>query len=123
MTLFHTALWVSDVERSVEFYGDLLGYEVVREFENDAGVRNVFLGHPDPEAADDAAVQLMPADGPVETGDFEHVALETDDVDAAVEWLADDLVESGPTTMDEFDVRVAFVEDPDGWGIELIERL
>lgn len=123
MTLFHTALWVSDIEASVAFYEDLLGYEVVREFENDDGVRNVFVGRPDPDAADDAALQLLPADRLVEPGDFEHVALETDDVDAAVESLDNDLVDRGPLTLAETDLRVAFVEDPDGWGIELIERL
>lgn len=121
--LLHTALWVSDIEASIDFYQDLLGYEIVREFENDDGVRNVFLGHPDPEATDDAALQLLPADGEVESGDFEHVALATDDVDAAVEGLDDERVDSGPTTMEEFGVRVAFVDDVDGYGIELIEQL
>lgn len=123
MTLLHTALWVSDLEASIDFYADLLGYEVVREFENDDGVRNVFLGHPDPAADDDAALQLLPADGPVEPGDLEHVALATDDVDAAVESLDDDLVDDGPKTLDESELRVAFAEDRDGYGLELIEQL
>lgn len=123
MTLLHTALWVSDIEASIAFYEDLLDYEIVREFENDDGVRNVFLGHPDPEADDDAALQLLPAGEAVDPGDFEHVALATDDVDAAVDTLDEELVEKGPTTMEEFGLRVAFVEDRDGYGIELIEEL
>ena len=123
MTLLHTALWVEDLDRSIAFYGDLLGYEIVREFENDDGVRNVFLGHPDPSADDDAALQLLPAEGPVETGDFEHVALAIGDVDAAIESLDEERIEGGPTTMADAGVRVAFIEDPDGWGVELIEQL
>jgi len=122
MTLRHTAVRVEDIERSVEFYEDLLGYEVVRSFESD-GVRNVFVGHPDPDAVDDAAVQLVEADGPVDPGDFVHVALTIDDVDAAVEKLDDDQIDDGPLTMEEFDTRVAFVQAPEGWGLELIEDL
>ena len=123
MTLLHTAFWVADLERSIEFYEDLLGYEIVREFENDNGVRNVFLGHPDPSADDDAALQLLPADEPVETGDFVHVALAIDDVDAAIESLDEDRIDGGPNTMEDAGVRVAFIQDPDGWGVELIEQL
>ena len=122
MTLRHTAVRVEDVERSVAFYEDLLGYEVVREFESD-GVRNVFVGRPDPEAVDEAAVQLVEADGPVDPGDFVHVALTVEDADAAAEKLDDDRVEAGPTTMAEFGSRVVFAEAPEGWGLELIEDL
>ncbi|WP_436908057.1 VOC family protein [Halosimplex marinum] len=124
MTLRHTALRVEDVETNVDFYADLLGYEVLREFETDDGTRNVFVGDPADEDTDDpAALQLVAADGPVETGDFEHVALTVDDVDAAVESLDDDRVDDGPITMDEFDSRVAFITGPEGWGIELVEDL
>ena len=71
----------------------------------------------------DAALQLSPVDGPVEPGDFNHVALEVEDVDATVADLDDALVGQGPETIPEFGLRVAFVEDPDGYGIELIEEL
>jgi lactoylglutathione lyase len=122
MTLRHTSLPVSDVEETVAFYEDLVGYEVVRSFESD-GVENVFVGEPDSDAEDDAAVQLVAVGEPVDTGDFEHVALTTDDVDAAVADLDDDMVDDGPTTMEDLGLRVAFLEDPDGWGIELVEEL
>ncbi|WP_167837493.1 VOC family protein [Halosimplex halophilum] len=124
MTLRHTALRVEDVEASVDFYADLLGYEVLREFETDDGTRNVFVGDPaDADTDDPAAIQFVEAGGPVETGDFEHVALTVDDVDAAVESLDDERVDDGPITMEEFDSRVAFVTGPEGWGIELVEDL
>ncbi|WP_436929388.1 VOC family protein [Halosimplex halobium] len=124
MTLRHTAVRVEDVEANVDFYADLLGYEVLREFETDDGTRNVFVGDPaDADTDDPAAIQFVEADGPVETGDFEHVALTVDDVGAAVESLDDERVDDGPITMEEFDSRVAFVTGPEGWGIELVEDL
>ncbi|WP_415378637.1 VOC family protein [Halosimplex sp. TS25] len=124
MTLRHTAIRVEDVEASVEFYEDLFGYEVLREFETDDGTRNVFVGDPADEDTDDpAALQFVEADGPVETGDFEHVALTVEDVDATLDQLDDDRIEDGPITMEEYDSRVAFVTGPEGWGIELVEDL
>ncbi|WP_247004286.1 VOC family protein [Halosolutus gelatinilyticus] len=123
MTLLHTAIRVSDVESNVAFYDELVGFEVVRSFETDDGTRNVFLGHPDPSAADDAALQLVESDEPVETGDFEHVALAVADVDSTVDDLDDRRIIDGPMTLDEVGVRVAFIEGPDGWEIELIENL
>lgn len=123
MTLRHTALRVADVDASVAFYEDLLGYEVLRSFEADDGTRNVFVGSPDPTLDDDATVQLVEADGPVETGDFEHVAVTVDDVDATVADLDDERVTDGPTTLEAFDLRVAFVDAPEGWGLELVEEL
>lgn len=124
MTLRHTAIRVEDIESNVAFYEDLLGYEVDRSFETDEGTRNVFIGDPEDTDTDDpAALQLVEADEPVETGDFVHVALTVDDVDAAVDQLDDDRVDRGPLTMEEFDSRVAFVDGPEGWGLELIEDL
>jgi len=123
MTLRHVAIPVADIEREIEFYADLLGYEVVREFTADDGTRNVFVGHPDPAADDDAALQLVAAEGPVETGDFVHTALTVDDVDAAVADLDEDRIVGDPETLAEDGLRVAFVEDPEGWGVELVEQL
>lgn len=120
MTLLHVALEVSDLEASIEFYRDLMGYEVVRELEKESVGRNVFLGTPDSGAADDAAVQLLSTTDAVDPGDFVHTALAVDDLDAKLEWLDDDLIDDGP--IQQPGVRVAFVRDPDGYGIELIER-
>lgn len=122
MTLLHVALTVSDIEATADFYEKVLGYEVVREMDSDVG-RQVFIGHPDPEATDDAALQLVPAEGPVDPGDFVHAALGVDDLDAALDTLDDDLIEDGPIEMPDAGVRVAFVEDLDGYGVELIEQL
>jgi lactoylglutathione lyase len=123
MTLRHVAVRVADIERSVAFYADLAGYEVLRSFTADDGTRNVFVGRPDPTVDDDAAVQLVGGEGPVDTGGFVHTALTVADVDATVASLDDQRVTGAPETLDGDDLRVAFVEDPDGWGVELVEQL
>jgi len=120
MTLLHVALDVSDLEASIDFYRELMDYEVVREMEKDDSGRNVFLGEPESGAADDAAVQLLSKEGAVDPGDYVHTALAVDDLDATLEWLDDDLIDAGP--VEQPGVRVAFVTDPDGYGIELIEK-
>lgn len=123
MTLRHVALEVPDIEASVEFYEDLVGYEVVRSFEADDGTRNVFVGEPDSSQDDDAALQLVEADGPVDPGDYVHHALTVEDVDETVADLDDELITGGPEDLEDDGLRVAFIEDPDGWGVELIEEL
>jgi lactoylglutathione lyase len=125
MTLRHVAIQVSDIERSVDFYANLADYEVVRSFTAEDGTRNVFVGRPDPSLDDDAAMQLVDADGDgsIETGDFVHTALTVDDVDATVAALEDDRITGAPETLEEEGLRVAFVDDPDGWGVELIEHV
>jgi len=125
MALRHVALRVSNIERSVEFYADLAGYEVLRSFTAEDGMRNVFVGRPDPSLDDDAAIQLVETGGdkPVDPGDFVHTALTVADVDATVATLADDRITGAPETLAEDGLRVAFVEDPDGWGVELVESL
>jgi lactoylglutathione lyase len=120
MTLLHVALDVSDLEASIDFYRDLMDYEIVREMEKEESGRNVFLGEPDSAAADDAAVQLLSTQDSIDPGDYVHTALAIDDLDAALEWLDDDLIDGGP--VEQPGVRVAFVNDPDGYGIELIEE-
>lgn len=123
MTLRHVALEVSDIERSVDFYADLADYEVLRSFTAEDGTRNVFVGIPDPTLDDDAAIQLVGAEGPIDAGDFVHTALTVADVDATVAALDDDRITGPPETLEEDGLRVAFLEDPDGWGVELVEHL
>lgn len=123
MTLRHVALEVSDIERSVDFYADLAGYEVLRSFTAEDGTRNVFVGSPDPTLDDDAAIQLVDAEAPIGTGDFVHTALTVADVDGTVAAVDDDRITGAPETLEEDGLRVAFLEDPDGWGVELVEHL
>ncbi|GAB7020744.1 VOC family protein [Halostagnicola bangensis] len=121
MDVIHSALWVSDIDETLSFYVDSLGLEKTREFESGEGARNVFVAgdsdteiqfksHPDREPSSDG---------------FDHVAIEVDDTDAEVERLVEETgcrVRRGPLTSDGANARVAFIEDPDGYGIELVQE-
>jgi lactoylglutathione lyase len=55
-----------------------------------------------------------------------HVALGVDSTDETFERVlerTDPPVQTEPTTMDDIGVRVAFIEDPDGYVVELVEEL
>ena len=116
MTIDHAAVRVSNLDESIAFYRDLFGYEPVERFERSDTVSDTFLG-----IGDDAAIQLVETDEPVEPTDGGHLGLSVDDVDAAVAGLDDGRVHRSPETLDELGIRIAFVEDPDGHVLELIE--
>jgi lactoylglutathione lyase len=115
MSLLHAAIDVSDMEATTAFYGDVLGFEPVAELEA-GGVTNVFYGH-----GDEMELQFVPAEGDVVTSAPNHIAVEVDDVDALVAELGEDRVERGPFDVDEFGLYVAFVTDPDGYTVEIIQ--
>ena len=120
MDVIHTALTVSDLDATTEFYEDVLGLEYDRQFELD-GVVNYYVGS-------DAGADLQfkydsEADEDVRPSGIDHVALTVDDTDAEFERIveaADPPVVTPPTTIEEADARVAFVEDPDGYVVELV---
>ena len=123
MDVIHTALWVSDIERTRDFYVDALGLTENWSFTGDDGVENVYIG------GENAEFQFKhdPDGGPeIDSGSMAHLAVGVDSTDETFERLlerADPPVETEPTTMDEIGVRVAFVEDPDGYVVELVEEL
>lgn len=123
MDVIHTALWVSDIDRTREFYVDALGLTENWSFTADDGVENVYIG------GENAELQFKhdPTGGPtVDSGTVDHVAVGVDDVDSVFERLverADPPVHEPPTTMTNIGRRVAFIEDPDGYVVELVERV
>ncbi|MFD1563327.1 VOC family protein [Haloarchaeobius amylolyticus] len=123
MDVIHTALWVSDIERTREFYVDALGLTENWSFTGDDGVENVYIG------GDNAEFQFKydPEGGPdIDSGTMAHVAVGVDSTDETVERLVervDPPIETAPTTMDDLGLRVAFVEDPDGYVVELVEEV
>ncbi|MGQ3411118.1 VOC family protein [Natrinema sp. LN54] len=123
MDVIHTALWVSDIDRTRGFYIDGLGLTENWSFTGDNGVENVYIG------GENGEFQFKyDPDGETEidAGSMAHVAVGVDSTDETFERLVereDPPVETEPTTMDEIDVRVAFVEDPNGYVVELVEEL
>jgi lactoylglutathione lyase len=129
--ILYTMLRVSDLEQSLAFYQKNLGMrELRRETFTDARFTLVFIGYGNPDS--DAVIELTYNwdDTGYELGTrYGHIALAVDDIYATCERLSQIgvkiLREAGPMKMaaDETGERelIAFIEDPDGYRIELIE--
>ena len=121
--LLHTMIRVSDLERSVRFYTDVLGLqEQRRKVLEKADATLVFLGD---EAGHHAIELTFNHDGRrYELGNqFGHFALGVSDLEATREELAARGIEfsRGPYRVSEGGSMIAFIRDPDGIEIELIE--
>lgn len=126
MRILHTMLRVTNLERSIKFYQDVLGMRLLRTSENPEYQYSLaFLGYDD---EDNAAVLELTYNWGVteyEMGTaYGHIAIGVDDVYATCEAVrtAGGIItrEAGPvkggTTV------IAFVTDPDGYKIEFIEN-
>jgi lactoylglutathione lyase len=121
--LVHTCVRVRDVDASLRFYR-ALGFEE-RGRLNFASAYNVYLGLPDDGDRLELTVNVG-REEPYELGDgYNHLALTVDDVDAVLARLAELGVqpEKPPYHPGERDdlPRIAFVADPDGYRVELID--
>jgi len=126
MRLLHTMLRVGDLERSLDFYTGVLGMRLLRRKDYPEGKFTLaFVSYQ--EEADGAAIELTHNWG-VEAYDigtgFGHIALEVDDAYAA---CADIKSRGGKVTREAGPMKggttvIAFVEDPDGYKIELIQK-
>lgn len=123
MDVIHTAIHVSDLQAAREFFIEGLGLAEKRAGTVD-GVENVWIG------GDHGAVQLRydpNAEAPApDRTTIDHLAVSVDDVDAETERMVEETgcaVLDEPRTVDAFDVRISFIEGPDGYPIELVETL
>lgn len=120
MELLHTCLNVADAERSVEWYVDQLGFEESWGFEVDA-TRNLYVADPN-----GVEIQLSETEGvtPEEEGDlWDHLAVKVESADEAFESIDNHGVVQEPADNDAAGARTAFVRDPDGHVVELVEPL
>ena len=121
--LIHTCYRILDIDRSVDFY-EKLGFEELSRMPIRDEAVNVFMGLP----GDGARLELTwnrDQDGPYEIGTgYGHIALTTEDLDATLERLANQGVqpEKPPYRVREGGSRICFVQDPDGYRVELIEK-
>jgi lactoylglutathione lyase len=125
--LLHTMLRVGDLEKSIAFYTQLLGMKLLRSQAYPEGEYTLaFVGYQD--EADSTVLELTYNWGKqhydIGTA-FGHIALATDNIYETCETLASGGVNitrmPGPMK-DDASILIAFVEDPDGYKIELIER-
>jgi lactoylglutathione lyase len=120
MKYLHTMVRISDVDKSLRFYRDLLGLREVRRSENEKGRYTlIFLAAPGQE---ETPVELTYNwDPEAYTGgrNFGHLAYETDDIYA----LCKRLMDAGVTiNRPPRDGRMAFVRSPDNISIELLQK-
>lgn len=122
MDVAHTAVWVSDLDESREFFVETLGLDEQRSYTRN-GIDNVVVG------GERAAIQLRTEPDrevpPERRERMDHVALAVDDVDG----LCDRLDAAGhdvfrpPETIEDLEVKIAFVRAPDGYAVEFVEEL
>lgn len=124
MRLLHTMLRVGNLERSIEFYTRVLGMKLLRKKDYPDGKFTLaFVGYGD--EADNTVIELTfnwDTDAYDTGSGFGHIAIEVDDVYAAVDELRKRggkvIREAGP--MNAGTTIIAFIEDPDGYQIELL---
>ena len=127
-SFMHTMLRVRDLDASVAFYGKLMGMQELRRNVVEGGRYTlVFMGYAD-NAHGQAEIELTynwDQAEPYDVGDgFGHLAVSSPDVAATCEHVR---AGGGKVTREAGPVKhgttvIAFVEDPDGYKIELIER-
>jgi lactoylglutathione lyase len=124
MKFLHTMVRVADIEKSLAFYRDALGLDVLSRRDNEAGRYTlVFLAAPGDGAAQIELTYNWPApDGSAETytggRNFGHVAYAVDDIYATCHRL----MQHGVTILrPPRDGRMAFVRSPDNISIELLQ--
>ncbi len=125
--ILHTMLRVGDMQRSIDFYTRVLGMQVLRRYENRREKYHLcFMGYQDESSG--PVLELTYNLG-VERYDhgsaYGHIAIQVDDCRKACAevWEQGAKVTCPPTRIQGMDEVIAFVEDPDGYAIELVQRL
>jgi len=126
MRILHTMIRVGDLDRSIRFYTEALGMELLRKKDYPGGSFTLaFVGYGSEE--DTAVIELThnwdTSSYDLGTG-FGHIAIATDDIEGACHRVRQlgGRVTREPGPMKHGSTVIAFVEDPDGYKIEFIER-
>ena len=124
MRILHTMLRVGDLQRSIDFYTNVLGMKLLRQKDYPDGKFTLaFVGYGDEK--DEAVLELTynwDTDHYDLGNGYGHIALEVEDVHQAAERIRERggkiIREPGP--MNAGSTIIAFAEDPDGYPIELL---
>jgi len=120
--LLHTRMRVSDLDKTIQFYTNVLGLEVVERKTSPRGSQLAFLQVPN----SDELIELtsFPPSGPVKVQeDLVHLAFQVENLDDTIVALGKKniTITDGPTTTSSGS-RFIFIDAPDGYEVELIER-
>ena len=126
MRIMHTMIRVGDLQRSIDFYTNVLGMRLLRKMDYPSGrFTNAFVGY-----GEESKTAVLELTHNWDTRSYDlgsgygHVAIEVDDAAKACDEVRSRggkvTREAGP--MKHGTTVIAFVEDPDGYKIELIER-
>jgi lactoylglutathione lyase len=120
--LLHTRMRVSDMDETLGFYTNVLGLEVMERKTSPRGSHLAFLKVPNSEELIELA--SYPPSGPVKVQeDLVHLAFQVESLEETMKVLADKgiPITDGPT-LSSSGSRFIFIDAPDGYEIELIER-
>ena len=120
--LLHTRYRVNDLERTVKFYRDILGLAEIKRHKSPRGSELVFLKTP--ESVELIEICFFPGSEPVKCqADLTHLAFEVDSLEEFEKHLAQHGLKysDGPTTSSS-GTTFAFIDAPEGYEIELIQK-
>jgi lactoylglutathione lyase len=120
--LLHTRMRVSDLDQTINFYTNVLGLEVLERKTSPRGSQLAFLRVPNSEEL--IELTSFPPSGPVKVQeDLVHLAFQVESLDDTIASLNAQGVEitDGPTQTSSGS-RFIFIDAPDGYEVELIER-
>lgn len=126
MRFLHTMLRVGDMQRSIDFYTRIMGMQLLRTTDRpEQKYALAFVGYAsNPEQAELELTYNYGVDSYDMGGAYGHVALGVDDIYATCEQIR---AKGGNITREPGPVKggntlIAFITDPDGYKIELIQR-
>ncbi|MFT6986334.1 MAG: lactoylglutathione lyase [Psychromonas sp.] len=126
MRLLHTMLRVADLQKSIDFYTHILDMKLIRQSENaDYKYTLAFLGYGDESNSTVLELTYNWENSSYDLGNaYGHIAIETDDIYATCDKIK---AMGGQITREAGPVKggttvIAFVKDPDGYMIELINK-
>lgn len=126
MRMLHTMLRVGDLDQSIEFYTNVMGMKLLRRRDNEEYRYTLaFVGYQ--EESEGCVLELTHN---WDTNEYDlgngygHIALEVDDIYATCNIIEDlnGKITRAPGPVKGGKTVIAFVEDPDGYKIELIEK-
>jgi lactoylglutathione lyase len=120
--LLHTRYRVNDLNKTTDFYKNVLGLKEISRHTSPRGSTLVFLQTPGSE--EQIEICQYPKSGPVEVqADLTHIAFEVDDLEAfGKETAAKGYPFSDGPTVTGSGSKIAFIDGPEGYEFELIEK-